>query len=486
MERLQESLFPIQRDFAFSPHKRRVTDAGRRSGKTNAAAGAAFVTAFKYPGETIPVFEQYLTCEAANTFWKLLQDIDEKYALGCDFHQTHRICTLPNKAKISLLGSYTIEAADKYRGGKYPLAIIDEAGTFRDKVLEYLLTDVVEPATIDFDGAIIVSGTPGMVKQGPFYEMTLAGSGWEHHHWTLLDNPTLFPDPDPNIRRARAEAWLRDFRIRKKWDENSPRYLREFMGIWTSGEDDLCYPFERQRNVIDALPKDGKWTYALSLDLGFNDPTAFVVWGRRTGDPNYYVLESYEQSELIPSAVAAHVERLRARYTFKSIVADTGGYGKAVAEEMKRRHGIPVKAAAKRDKLVYMEHTAGDIKSGRIKILRRPNEELISDLMLLGWNDDKTDVHEQARDHLPDAFLYGHREINSPGWDGGEVLGPKEGSAEWWAVQEDMLERLLERQHARLTRSKRDPLDDGDEWKRAFLESIDDSDDYDEDLMDID
>jgi hypothetical protein len=481
---IEASLFPIQRALAMSPHKRKVTDAGRRSGKTSGAAAAAFVAAAKFPNSTVPVFEQTLQCEASDTFWELLQSLDEQYGVGCTFHQTKRACTLPNGSEIALLGAYTIEAADKHRGGKFPLAIVDEAGTFRDKVLDYLLTDVVEPATIDYDGSIIVCGTPGFVPAGPFYEMTQPGSGWEHHHWTLLDNPTLFSEGDPIERLARANKWLSDFRARKKWDESSPRYLREYMGVWTSGRDDQIYALDRMRNIIEKLPEKGKWTYALSMDLGFNDPTAFVVWARRKDDPHMYVVESYEQEGLIPSAVAAHVERLRSRYVFKSIVADTGGYGKAVAEEMKQRYGIPVQGAKKRDKRIYLEHTGGDIKAGRIKIVRRSNEALIDDLYRLGWNEDQDDVAENSRDHLPDAFLYGHREINA-WWTGGIVEGPTVGSDEWFLAQEEKMERAIDKRHARSRAREHNPYgdDDTDAWKADLLGG---DDDYDDELVDDD
>src|SRR5262245_2066963 len=166
------SLFPAQRAFVLSPAKRKENHAGRRSGKTNALVPGALRIAHKYPGCTIPVFERTLTCTAAEAFWKLLQEFDDKFKLGIKFHHTLKPATLPNESNVSLLGADTIEAADKHRGDKHPLVIVDEAGTYRSKVLEYLLTDVAEPATMDLDGEIWVVGTPGLVPAGAWHTIT--------------------------------------------------------------------------------------------------------------------------------------------------------------------------------------------------------------------------------------------------------------------------------------------------------------------------
>lgn len=445
VESVLASLFDRQAEFVGSTAKRKVIFAGRRSGKTHGLSAVAFKYAQKFPGQTIPVFERTLTCVAAETFWTSLQEFDAKFKLGIKFHHTMKTATLPNGAVIALMGADTLEAADKARGGKFPVAIVDEAGTFRSKILEYLVTEILEPASIDFDGEIIVSGTPGLVPSGFFYSLTHA-PGWERFHWTLLENPTLGPaELDTAARLQWRIDWLAALRKRHSWTEQTPRYLREYMGLWTGSIDDHVYSFRREVNVVNELPAApaSAWTYVLGIDLGFTDPTAFVVLGRLSGDAYVYVVRSYEQVGLIPSAVAAHVERLMAEYSFASIVADTGGYGKAVAEEMKQRYGIPVKAAAKRDKRVYIEHTNGDLASGKHKFLAGTNRELMDDMLALPWDDDHEDSQKGYRDHLPDAYLYGSRELRS--LEGlGERDAPEEGSEQWYLLQEDKMWAVVE------------------------------------------
>lgn len=448
-----DGLFPAQRRFVDSPAKRKLNHAGRRSGKTHGVVGRALKGVRDFPGQVVPVFERTLTCIAAQTFWTTLLELDTRFKLGIDFHHTYKTATFTNGASIQIMGADTHEACDKARGGKFPVVVIDEAGTFRPKILEYLITEVAEPATIDFDGEILVTGTPNPVMSGWFYENATYGRdrGWEVFHSTMVDNPTLGPtELDEVAKRAWRLEWLAALRRRHGWSEATPRYVREYEGRWAVTGDDFVYSFDRTRNVVGALPlvDASEWTYALSIDIGFNDPTAFVVWGRVDGDPTSYVLESYEQTQLIPSAVAAHVERLREKYSFRSIVCDTGGMGKVVAEEMKQRFGIPIKAAAKRDKLAYIEFVNGELKCGRIKVVRGGNTALIDDLATLAWNDDRNDSSPGSRDHLPDAFLYGEREISSWALTGfGEREGPTPYSIEWWREREQEMEDHMVERH---------------------------------------
>lgn len=439
---------PKQRLMFDSKHKRKVGKAGRRGGKTHELLGEALNAAVLFPGAQIPICERTLECNAAKRLWKDLIALDGKYELGINFHHTYKTATLSNKSEIKLWGTDTQEGCDKVRGEGVPWVGVDEAGHYRSKVLEYLLTEVVEPMLVDHNGTVSVYGTPGLDLTGQWYRMCHDSTGiWEQHYWTLLDNPYLGVGTDAE-RAEYRERVLVEVRQAYGWSETTPRYLREWLGIWAAGDGDKCYPLTWDRNVIPALPETptwNPWRYWLGLDLGFHDPCAFVIYAGRRDDPCIYVAKSYERQGLIPSAVAAEVERLRDEYDgFVTIVADTGGYGKGVAVEMQQKFGIPVEGAKKRDKRVYMEHTAGDCSNGRIKIVQRTNRELLDDLFHLAWNDDRTDNDPNQRDHLPDAFLYGHRHRPFTQLGLGDADAPERGSNAWQTAQEEALIERLE------------------------------------------
>src|SRR3990172_2786706 len=290
VDKMLETLFAQQQEFLRSPAKRKAMHPGRRAGKTHVLSAVALLKAAQFPGQTIPVFERTLTSSAAKTLWKSLVTFDTEFKLGIDFHHTYKIATVPNGAQIALLGADTQESADKHRGEKFPVVLVDEAGTYRSKILDYLLTDVAEPATIDFDGEIIVAGTPNIEHAGTWYELCHSPE-WEVSHWTLLDNPTLGPkELDPIARRQWREEWLARIRKQHGWTETTARYLREYLGVWTPSNEDRMYAFERTVNLISALPSTGEWQYFLGLDLGYTDPTAFVVMAARRADPYAYVV----------------------------------------------------------------------------------------------------------------------------------------------------------------------------------------------------
>lgn len=452
-------LFPEQQKLLNDPNKRKVVHAGRRAGKTHTLVGMALDACVRFPGATIPIVERTLSCQAAETFWTGLQDIDAEFGLQLKWQHTLRLATCPNGSKIALMGADTAEAADKVLGGKYPLAVVDEAGSYRQSILEYLVLKALEPATMDYDGTIVMAGTPNPLKRGFFWDAT-QNAGWASHHWTVLDNPNVGPtNLDPVARRAWRVEWLRLLRERNGWSETSAQYVREYLGEWCDLFDDRMYEVGAH-NFVDELPA-GTWTYILGSDVGIVDPCAFCVWGRRDGDPNLYVVESYEQPKLIPSTYAGHVERLKARYSFAKMVIDAGGQGKAFQQELAQTYGLHMENADKTGKIVAIAAVNGDMKTGRVQILRSANRQLVEDLQSLPWNEDHTDAQPGVPDHTCDAFLYGARAARqwaeAEGMEGERVLT----QAELWQAVEDAM--MYECEHGFAVDGDPDELTSGDD-----------------------
>ena len=213
------------------------------------------------------------------------------------------------------------------------------------------------------------------------------------------------------------ESWLQRKREQKAWDDNHPTYLREYCGVWIRDASALVFEYSEARNVIEDFEYEdaNDWEFVLGIDLGFNDPTAFVILAYSENLRQVRVIESYKESKLIPSAVAAHVERLNDEYSFSRIVADTGGFGKGYAEEMKKRFSLPILPAQKSKKASFIEHLNGDLRAGNLQICRNANQALLEEMSLLQWNIDAMErgkmVIDDRRfhDHLCDALLYAWR-----------------------------------------------------------------------------
>ena len=423
-----------QRKLIDSKHRRKVTHAGRRGGKTTALEALALQSAVENPGSITPIIEKTLTTQAAETFWKDLQALDEQYSIGGYFQHTVKHYHLPNGSQIHMMGAETKDQADKVRGGKFRRVIIDEAGTYRDSILRYLIEECAEPAVLDYAGDIILGGTPGLLKEGFFYDAAKSGNGWEPHHWTLVDNDALplNSDMDAAARRAWREAELQAVVDRNAWTWDTPRFVREYLGQWCL--DTAGGIFRLEKYNLGGLVGLTRPRYLLSVDVGFEDPCAFVVLAICPNDPHIYVIESEQKQHMPPSVVAAHIERYLRRYPGMTVVMDSGGAGKGYAEEARRVHHIPVLAARKVDKATQIDAMNGDFKTGVVHIVQDANRELIEDVRALPWNEKRTGPESGFDDHLPDALRYGLTQIRA--WRDTTTLGqgdaPEKGSPEWW------------------------------------------------------
>jgi hypothetical protein len=459
-----DGLHPSQRKFVDSTSKFRTLRAGRRSGKTTVLSRLAMrAVMLDFPGEVIPIVEKALTTQATTMMWKELRATDQLYNLGCAFNNASKTMTAPNGGQVVLMGADTEDSADKLRGNRYPLVMVDECGTFRPSILKFLIDDCVEPALLDHGGSLVLAGTPNLVKRGPFWE-AVSGErrGYQDHHWTFLDNDALPLGNEhltPQERRALRETQLRELRERKGWDSNNPSYLREYMGMWAEANGGGAFQLNPALNVIDTLDMgDVKaWEFFLSCDIGFNDAAASVVWGRRTNDPWLYVLWSDERARLVPTRWAAWVDSLKERWNFREMVADTGGQGKAYTEQARESLGMVFSAADKRGKMASLDYANGDLQTGRVKIVGPENRKLIEDIEGMVLNEDGDDFADDADDHLPHAFLYGHRAVSRWAFEsleGAERASVGKHTQEWWQDHEDeMIDRLVE---DHLTANRRD------------------------------
>jgi len=424
-------LFKQQRELLDDPSRTKVAVCSRRAGKSFALSVLALDTAFKFESCLIPVIS-ITRSQAKRIVWPVFQELDRSNELGLRFNASELSCTLPNGSQIFLTGASTEEEIQRLRGPKYPLVLVDEAQAFKAYLAE-LVSDVLEPAVLDYDGSIVLAGTPNQICRGFFYDATQADSAWSVHHWTLLDNPHI----------PRAKEWLAERCKRYGWTESNPTYLREYKGQWIRDSSSLIYP---TIPVIDELPADDEWEYVLGLDLGYIDSTAFVICAYSTRTGRLVVVESFKKTKLLPVDVAQIVSDLTTQFRFETIVADAGGLGKAYVAEMTERWALKIKSAEKREKRAYIELLAGDMTTGVASIVEEYNGPLLDELHALQWDDHRLAPHERCEDHLADAYLYAWRFCHQYWRD--EIIPerPKMGSPEYWRNQEAELEEEQERQ----------------------------------------
>ena len=397
--------FKAQNDFINDPARLKAALTTRRSGKSMGCGVYAVKTAMEFPGCNILILG--LTRQSVKSvFWKdILTFLNKKHNLGMDPNKADLTMTFPNGSVIRLSGADdSPEEADKLLGCKYKLIIIDEAASFRQD-LTRIVYETLLPTTTDERGTICLVGTPGDVVKGMFFEITThthAARKWSLHKWTASDNPFM------------KEQWEEELQEMLKTNpriEETPWFQRMCLGQWVVDTDNLIYRLN-DWNVIPA--RDERLDQiVLSIDLGFNDASAFVVgaYNAKVSD-KVQIIEVYKAEEMDVTDVAAKIRDFQNRYEISAILTDPAS--KQVVEELKRRYQLPLRSAEKSEKMRWVEIVNAEMKMGRVEIMQSCGE-ILSEMreLVRDPRSDKNIEHPACENHLCDAFLYLVRHVKN-------------------------------------------------------------------------
>lgn len=426
-----KGLFAQQLALLNDPSPLKAALCTRRAGKSYLAGTMLYRSSFEYKGST-QLYVALTRESAENILWPVLREINEKYALGADLVDSELKAYLPNESRIWLVGADMKNFIPRLLGGKYPLAIIDEAQSFRAHI-EELIDDVLSPAAMDYQGQICMFGTPGPIPAGYYYDTTEKGmNGFSLHKWGWQDNPHL-KDPHGFVQRLME---------RKKWTKDNPTYRRQYLGEWVLDLDALVYKYKEGRNDYDSRPDSEEWHSILGVDYGWNDKTAFAVISYNPRSPYVFIEHCEGRSEMIPSEVAGRLGQLIERFKPVKIVADTGGLGKTITEEMIRRYGIPIHAAQKTEKLSWISLMNGDFIDGNLKV-HSSLKELRDQYQTLTKDDDKGLEDPSLPNDLCDATLYAYREAKAYAFELPKI--PPKTKEDKWAIEEERLLQAAEK-----------------------------------------
>lgn len=417
VQRFMVNLFALQLavvDAVLERGERRVgTFCTRRAGKTTLFGFLLLYTSLRFPG-TLCTYYAITRIRAKQLIWDELKRISRDYALGFSFNETELEARSPEGSIIRLTGADKLSEAQKKLGDKNKLAIVDEAQLYPQAVLFILVDRVLEPTLLDLQGSLILGGTPGLVCQGLWYEITRnedadsesrRAPGWKIFEWSLLVNPFL-PHAREEVARIASS---------RGWGPTHPTLLREYGDAsgrprWVNDKNALFYRYDESRHAYDGeLPSGHAWRYVIGIDLGTDDAFAFVVWAFAPTSPNIYEVEDFSASGLYPAQWAEHLKDARERYGPVSMRADTGGLGKGIVMEMQARHELPIEAAEKTSKAAFVSLLNSDLDVGCIKVLR--DGELAREWKVLPKNPEKPlEEAPTFPNHASDAGLYGWRD----------------------------------------------------------------------------
>ncbi len=183
-----QALHPGQIQVAktFKEHKKVVIRCGRRFGKTAMLERCAAKWAFqgKRVGWLGPKYKLN-----APTYGNLI------HTLKPVIESKSKIDQLITLKTGGLIEFWTLEDENAGRSRKYHTVIVDEA-SLKAKGLKEIIDQSIRPTLLDYDGNIIMAGTPkGIDQDNYFYEAcTNTSEGWYECHAPTSDNPHLDPE----------------------------------------------------------------------------------------------------------------------------------------------------------------------------------------------------------------------------------------------------------------------------------------------------
>lgn len=427
-----EQMFPEQRAAYDDPSKNKTYLCTRRAGKTHCLAVDVYETSRCKPDSDSLVLSTtrgHARMTVGNALDRLVRDyglpIKERSVDGrFYYHNTE------TNHRVWVSGCKDFREAEKLRGDYLERVWVDECGAFnivpdmskddgtgRGKfLLEYLVEDVLSPRLMDRRGGMVLAGSPGVVLQGYWWEIT-TGHGikpkWAAaHQWSLLQNPFML-----NVREELEE--------RKRifgWNESSATYQREWLGRWVKDNEALIYKYDANLNgvnwgpwphcvdkAIAELGSDLWW--GLGIDLGHHDATAFTLMCAPHGKPGGYFVRAWGGSELTQPQRAAEIYRVETMLKERgqrldASVIDTGGGGAMIAHDLASSFGLSVEAATKQEKAAGIRLMQGDIARGHVKLNTGECGPLRAEWSVLPWDQLRTNHDKNYPDHWSDSGLY--------------------------------------------------------------------------------
>lgn len=417
-----------QRDVVVGPCNRKSVITPRQCGKTWMACAYMLFVALSVLDANV-IYVGLTRTSAKDAAWKQLLEFNSSLALGGTPHPGDLSLTFPNGSRIWMQGlDASHDLKERLRGGQLNLAIIDECGSWKVD-LEEVVEEVIRPMMWARKGTVCMISTPGQRKRFFWKVTTGQVAGWQHHSWSMADNPNSVLREE---KQKEAERMIRDHG--PTW----PAYRREYLGEWVADDATHCFPslLEEQRvvviqadgsveysggNLVSQLPSlayGDRWTRILSWDPG--NHSALVAMAYSRGQRCLYVYDAWKETGKSLTEVAHQVRYMEARQgaPFDRYIYDSAAQQSAV--ELVKHQGISWERCQKTNDGQRKSLSVGLMDAGigarNVLFVVPECQPLLDELRELQWDDEllKADGTQEVGggqdDHLTDALVYGWRE----------------------------------------------------------------------------
>lgn len=404
VDRLIETSWPEQLDIInYSGGKRSLALHGtRRTAKTSGIAIRFIKRAFTEPGYKALFISLTHKNVDRDFYYTCVKEF--LFSVGyMDDMPAHLPWRLPNGSEIhGFACDNAADAKKKLRGSKWDDVAVDEAQSWSADI-EDLVESIIGPTLRDKRGHFFLLGTPGEIKGGYWFNVNHGLRQASQYdvmrlHWS--NNPYI---------REQLEEWIATL------DEealNSPKFKREYEGLWEVEEDMHVYRIGKANRLYDTLPGDPQdYVYMMGVDCGFNDEFAICIgaWPRSTESRKLFIVETFKQQHLDSVDQLEKVKEFKDKYNPTSIVVDQSEA--TFIATLNNRFALGAEKSQSRGKREHIELLNADLARGNIQILLQPASMLIPEWEQLIWDRkalEKFQWTELSRclNHISDATLY--------------------------------------------------------------------------------
>lgn len=417
--------FPEQVAAVRSQTPKEAWQCDRRAGKTSSVA-----LRFHEDGrdrESDYVYIAKTRQSAKDITWREFKKFARRFDLGWRFYEQELAILQKSGSQLKLYGADNPDWIDRLHGRKLREIDIDEAAFWKID-LKFLIDDVLDPCVADEEGFIRVMSRPGHINAGFFWEVC-AGKhpDWSVRKWSWKANPYVNRQVQKRIdmwKKANPEI------------ENDPSFRRNWCNEWVDSVGERVYPFDLQRNGLEAFKVEPGDRFVLGLDLGWHDSTAFSLCTYGARHPHFVELESYTQTEMPLDHVAQRLRLYCDEYPNLIIVGDPER--KQSFEEVRRRTGLPIQPALKTSKRDWVDLVNNDLLNGMVQVVDPRNSPHVEEMLGLVWEKRPSgEVKEKPGrpNDACDAFLYAYR--HSYHWRHEAAAPPKTEAEQLQALEKD-------------------------------------------------
>lgn len=363
--RIFQQFYDKQRDILSDINQRRKLMAitSRRTGKTTTASGAIVLTATT-PNSPI-IYINLTFTNAISQMFDMVVERSESIGLSISKKsKSEGIIEWSNGSSLKLTGNSNSAEADKLRGSKARLVIVDEIG--HQKNIEYLLNEVLYPQMVDYpDSTILLIGTPSRVPHHFSTKMWEEDNTFKKFHFTMFDNPFI----------TKQKEFVEELCKAKGLTIDSPFIQREYYGKFAADTEALVFKgFTTYKDIpADFIPTD----VVIGCDYGYTDYNGIVSLAYNKKKKQAYVIRESKFNKAPVSTIidtvkehyANAVEFLK-QYDIKSdnvkIFADTNE--ESITKELLINHKLPAFNCYKYDKAYAIEKLSECSRTGLLKV----------------------------------------------------------------------------------------------------------------------